>query len=90
MKINFRGKSFVFTLRMKSKEVRCIAIMSLVFWVTMTNQGQEIDVGKLMTRLEEALPMAVQSESAAEISDTGCDVAYEVWSSTDGETPPES
>lgn len=88
MKINFRGKSFVFTLRMNSKEVRCIAIMSLVFWVAMTNPGQ-IDVGELMVQLE-ALPMAVQSEETEEMSDTGCNVAYEVWGSTDGETPPES
>lgn len=84
MKINFRGKSFELNLRLKSKEVRAIAVTCLVFWVAMTNPGQ-IDVGELMVQLE-ALPTAVQSEAAEETPDTGCDVYY---SAEDG-TLPES
>lgn len=89
MKVKLRGRTIKLKLRRKAKELKYIVVTSLVFWVAMTNQGQKVDVGKLMTQLEE-LPMAVQSEETEETPDTDSDAGYEIWDSAEEETPPES
>lgn len=91
MKVKLRGRTIKLKLRVKAKELKYIVVTSLVFWVAMTNQGQKIDIGKLMTEPEKTLPMVIQSETTKETLDTSCDGSgYEVWSSTDGEAPPEN
>lgn len=90
MKVKLRGRTIKLKLRLKAKELKYIVVTSLVFWVAMTNQGQKVDVGKLMTQLEE-LPMAVQSEETEETPDTGCNGAgYEICDSAEEGTMPES
>lgn len=91
MKVKLRGRTIKLKLRLKAKELKYIVVTSLVFWVAMTNQGQKVDVGKLMTQPEKTVPTVAQSETAEEISDTGCNGAgYEICDSAEEGTMPES
>lgn len=86
LKLRRKASSFKLDLKIKTKGINYILI-SLAFWVSV----QYLDINEMAAQPEKTVPTVAQSETAVEISDTGCNGAgYEICDSAEEGTMPES